>query len=171
MPADITNGQLPANAENPAAESAEKAVVPTEDQIEQLTKLLTNSRWTGRFTKIKPDGSEGKAVEESYDISTVKKMSDSNVWLLTARIKYGKRDVTVPLPIEILWAGGTPVMTVDQLLVPGLGTFDARVLIRRGKYSGTWSHGKVGGHLFGVIGRAEQKDEIEPASPDDRSNE
>lgn len=140
--------------------SAELATAPADQQrIEKLSKLLTNSRWTGQFTTIDQDGVVGKAAKETYEITKAEKLPDGNLWLLTARINYGKRDVTVPLPINILWAGETPVITVDQLLIPGLGTFDARVLIRKGKYSGTWTHNNHGGHLFGKIGRLESKPE------------
>ena len=124
-------------------------------QIDELSKLLTNSRWKGRFTTVDENGVVGKTIEETYEISKAEKLSENNLWLLTTRIKYGKRDVTVPLPITILWAGKTPVITVDQLLIPGLGTFDARVLIRGGKYSGTWTHNDHGGHLFGTIEKME----------------
>jgi hypothetical protein len=44
------------------------------------------------------------------------------------------------------------VITVDQAFFPGFGKFDARVLIRKGQYAGTWAHsGGVGGHMFGKI--------------------
>ncbi len=133
-----------------------KASIPaaTDDpRIDKLAKLLTGSRWMGQFTTTDQNGKAGAAKEETYEISKAEKLPEGNLWLLTARIKYGQRDVTVPLPIDIIWAGDTPVITVNQLLVPGLGTFDARVLIRDGKYSGTWTHNDHGGHLFGSIGK------------------
>ena len=44
------------------------------------------------------------------------------------------------------------MITIDRVTFPGFGTFDARVLIRKGKYAGTWAHsGGKGGHLFGTI--------------------
>ena len=87
-----------------------------------------------------------------YEIIKAEKAAEGDDWNLVARIQYGEHDVTLPLPpIEIKWAGKTPVITVDQVTLPGLGTFDARVVIRRGKYAGTWAHGQVGGHLFGEI--------------------
>ena len=135
------------------------AVDTDQTRIEQLSALLTNSHWTGQFTTIDQDGVVGDSAKETYEITTAEKLPDGNLWMLTTRIKYGKRDVTVPLPINIVWAGETPVITVDQLLVPGLGTFDARVLIRKGKYSGTWTHNDHGGHLFGKIGRMESPPE------------
>ena len=44
-----------------------------------------------------------------------------------------------------------PVITLDNLWIPGMGRFSSRVLIHDGRYSGTWSHDEVGGHLFGRI--------------------
>ena len=74
--------------------------------------------------------------------------------MLTARIKYGDKDRTVDLPpFDIKWVKDSPVITVDKMLIPLMGVFDARVIIRNNKYAGTWTHNDVGGHLFGVIER------------------
>ena len=67
------------------------------------------------------------------------------------RIQYGEHDLTVPVPVRIQWAGKTPVITLDRVAIPGLGTFDARVVIHDRKYAGMWRHDEVGGHLFGKI--------------------
>lgn len=137
-----------------------------EQRIEKLTKLLTGSQWTGQFTTIEQDGRQRAPRNETYEISKAQKLPEGDLWMLTTRIKYGKRDVEVPLPINILWAGNTPVITVDQLLIPGLGTFDARVLIRGGKYSGTWTHNDHGGHLFGKIGKMKSEQPEPEANTD-----
>ncbi len=63
----------------------------------------------------------------------------------------------MPLEFKILWSGNTPVMTLDALWIPGMGTFDARVMIHNGRYAGTWQHDKVGGHLFGKIESGEEE--------------
>ena len=62
-------------------------------------------------------------------------------------------DLTVPVPVQVKWAGNTPVITVEKVAIPGLGTFSARVLLDGVRYAGTWSHDDKGGHLFGVIER------------------
>lgn len=126
-------------------------------------KSLTNVALVGYFT----DDSElptaepgdklpkvaGKVVlqEERYDILSVTKLPAGKLWLIQTRIRYGDHDLTVPLPIPVEWAGETAVITVDQVTIPGLGTFDARVLIEDGRYAGTWRHESHGGHLFGRI--------------------
>ena len=55
---------------------------------------------------------------------------------------------------ESEWAGDTPVISLTDASVPGLGTFSARVLFYEDRYAGTWSHGDVGGNQFGRIVRA-----------------
>ena len=44
------------------------------------------------------------------------------IWLFQARIQYGEHDVTVPVPVKLLWAGDTPVVSLTDASIPGLGT-------------------------------------------------
>jgi len=119
-----------------------------QELIVRLEKYLTGTNWTGNFVM---DGKE-KLISERYEILSAKKSEFGDKWNLVARIKYGGHDITLPLPpIEIKFAGKTPVITIDRALIPGLGTFDARVVIRQGKYAGTWKHGDKGGFMFGTI--------------------
>ena len=60
----------------------------------------------------------------------------------------------LPLPLPVEWAGDTPVITVNDVAIPGFGTFSARVMFYDDHYAGYWSHtGEEdhGGHLFGLI--------------------
>ncbi len=119
---------------------------------EKLAKFLSGTKWTGEFTIT---GNQ-ETRTENYEIISAEKAEIGDYWNLVARIKYGEKDATLPLPpIEIKFAGETPVITVDKAFFPGFGTFDARVLIRKGQYAGTWAHlgegGGVGGHMFGTI--------------------
>ena len=92
--------------------------------------------------------------DERYTISGVSKVG-GGVWLLHCRIQYGSRDVTVPVPVKVLWAGDTPVISLTDVPIPGVGTFTARVLVYRDEYAGTWSGEGHGGQMFGRIERAE----------------
>lgn len=133
--------------------------------FDKLADYLSGTKWTGQFTMTGGDNDE--LTKEEYYILSAEKMKDGDYWKLVARIKYMDHDTTVPLPLEIKWAGKTPVITVDKMAVPGMGVFDARVLIRNGKYSGTWAHNEVGGHLFGEI---EEMTEEELAELEDKAN-
>ena len=127
---------------------------PKKAKFAALEKQLSGTKFTGSFTI---DGREGAPAKEEYTILNVKKIGEGDLFLFRARVKYGKTDITLPMPLPIKWAGDTPVISMDNLSIPGLGTFSAHVVIDGDKYAGTWKHGKVGGHLFGKISRIEKK--------------
>ncbi len=151
---------VPPQASGKSAIQADDSDAETKTLHDHFQNSLENSKFIGKFTIA---GKEDKLPnEEEYTISSVKKLDNGDYWEITARIKYGDHDVTVPMAMEVKWAGRTPVITVDKLFVPGLGIFDARVLLRKNQYAGTWAHGDVGGHLFGRIEKFEkQTDKLE----------
>ncbi len=54
--------------------------------------------------------------------------------------------------MQVKWAGDTPVITLDNVGMPGGGnSYSARVLIYDKTYAGTWSGGDHVGLLNGVI--------------------
>ncbi|MEZ6095251.1 MAG: hypothetical protein R3C03_13640 [Pirellulaceae bacterium] len=120
-----------------------------QQRYDTLSKEMSGVKFIGNFTVSGREN--GKLTPEEYTIVSTEKLDSGDLWVITARIKYGDHDLTVPMTMEIKWAGETPVITVDQMTIPGFGTFDARVLVHEGQYSGTWKHGEVGGHLFGTI--------------------
>jgi hypothetical protein len=132
-----------------AQEPAKKDVPSREELIKKLEADLTNVKLTGRFTVAGREDREPRA--EEYTITSAIKLPEGDMWLINSRIKYGDKDTTLPIPLEIKWAGDTPVITLTDLAIPGLGTFTSRVVLYDNRYAGTWQHGKVGGHLFGRI--------------------
>ena len=124
----------------------QNALNPNEQRFQEM---LSDVTLTGHFT-ITGEANSGNLREEKYTIAKVTKLSD-DYWLFFARVQYGGRDVTVPLKLEVKWADDTPIITLTDLELPNLGTYTARVIIYRGQYAGTWSGGKYGGHLFGII--------------------
>lgn len=130
--------------------------VSAEERIlfERFEKLMTGVRLSGFFTL---DDLEQPPAKEIYEIQRVQKLGVGDLWIFTARIKYGKKDLTLPIPLPVKWAGKTPVISMQNANIPGLGTFSANVVIDGNKYAGTWSHEKRGGHLFGKIERIKSK--------------
>ena len=123
-------------------------IIPQSELFENFEKSMKGVRFSGFFTV---DGSQNPPAEEVYEIQSVQKFGDQDLWIFTARIKYGQKDVTLPMPLPVKWVGTIPVITMDETNIPGLGTFSAHVVIDGNKYAGTWSHGNVGGHLYGKI--------------------
>jgi hypothetical protein len=145
--------QVPAPAAAPAGEQVAPAADAqiTAEQITKLEKMLSGATLVGQFT-VNGRG-ESKMSPERYELSSVKHMT-GDMWLVTARIKYGDHDVTVPLPLPLRWAGDTPMITLDKFTVPGMGAWSARVMFYEGRYMGYWfsaEHPEHGGYLFGKI--------------------
>ena len=140
------------------AEAPAKVAPPAEQpaRFAKLEKALTGAALVGHFTETGKQAINPKT--ERYELKTVKHVEDDR-WLFEARITYGEHDVTVPLTLPVKWAGDTPVITVDNMGIPGLGLYTARVMIYADHYAGFWSGGDHGGHLFGVVERAGGNDE------------
>ena len=134
---------------SPASQNSIPDLAKLETKFE---KLMTGCQMVGKFTMR--DGKK-PAQQESYTISKVTKVSGSK-WRFFAKIQYLGVNVTVPLLVDVKWAGNTPMIQVTKMKIPGIGTYSARVLIYDGEYAGTWSGKNYGGQMFGKIVRAPQ---------------
>jgi len=74
-------------------------------------------------------------------------------------MQFRGKEVSVPVPVQVKWAGDTPVIILDKVTIPGMGTYSARVLVYEKTYAGTWSAGDHGGMLHGLIKKKESKAE------------
>jgi hypothetical protein len=145
----------------------EATSVDKEKLYAKFKEMVVGTKWKGRFT-VK--GRElDKLTDEAYEVMSATKLDDGEMWLLKARVKYGGSDRTYPVPIEVLWAGETPVLTMNKLAIPGVGTFSCRVVLDEGQYAGTWQHDAVGGHLFGHFEKGSLDDPDKDApKPDEK---
>lgn len=140
-----------ASAQATSEEQASEEQTPEQVQrFTQLETLLTGAILVGHSTTT--GGEKTELEPDRYELTSVKHVGHDR-WLFMARIRYGKNDVTIPMTLPIHWAGDTPVITVDNMGFPGLGTYTARVMIYADHYAGFWSGGDHGGHLFGVVKR------------------
>lgn len=129
---------------------AEDVKIPDRETLEKtFIEQLTGATLVGTFSV---DGKPG-AKPERYEIDSVKKLKGDD-WVVTARMKYGENDLKVPMVVQVYWAGDTPILSLTNLTIPGLGTFTSRVMFHERRYAGTWQHGEVGGQLWGMIEKA-----------------
>lgn len=134
--------------------SAEKPAPSTEELEAKFKSTMTRATMAGRWCSIK-DGALGPEKEDKYTIVGVNKVG-ADAWLINARIQYGNKDIVAPIPVQVKWAGDTPVIIVDKFPMPGGGTYSARVLIYDHTYAGTWTGGEHAGLLNGVITNARE---------------
>ncbi len=143
----------PAHCDDKSQEQREK------DFSERMTKTVLIGAFTVDGQKL-----ESALKEERYEIKSVQK-SSSNVWVFTARVKYMKFDATLPIPVPVEWAGDTPVVSLTDAKLPGLGDgFSCRVIFHEDRYAGTWQHGEFGGHMFGRIEKQKATNGAVPSS-------
>ena len=124
-----------------------KKPLSQEQRERTFQEMMTGVTLVGRSSRLQDDKIIG---EEKYVIEGVTKLT-GDTWLMRARLQYGGRDIPIPIPVNIEWAGDTPVITLTDLSIPGMGSYTARVVLYRGQYAGTWSGQKGGGQIFGKI--------------------
>jgi hypothetical protein len=133
-----------------------KKPATTQDELDRTFEaMMSGAVLVGHSTFDNRDGMSG---EEQYAIDKVSKVR-GDLWMFQARMRLGDHEVPLPIPVTIKWAGDTPVITLTDLSIPGIGTYTARVVLYRDQYAGTWSgnHGdgkNFGGQLFGKIERS-----------------
>jgi len=143
LPSSSMAGQDPSQAE---------ASVEMDAHERAFEQLLSGAVLEGRFTD---DAKSGAPPEpDRYTLGRVSKVGGS-AWRFETRIEYGGGSFTVPLVLDVLWAGDTPVITLTDKKIPLLGTFSARVLFHGDRYVGTWQGASHGGEMWGVVERPE----------------
>ncbi|MEO2019150.1 MAG: hypothetical protein ABGZ53_32805 [Fuerstiella sp.] len=133
-----------------------------EPREKAFSERMSNVTLVGAFTV---DGkTDGPPRSERYEIKSVTKLG-GNLWTFLTRVKYGKIDTKVPITVPLEWAGDTPMVSLTDATLPGLGAgFSARVIFHDGRYAGTWQHGPVGGHMFGRIEKTKPTAEPEKSA-------
>lgn len=125
--------------------SAEDAAqLANEKAFEERMKGVTLVGYSTRLDR------EGNFGPERYKIDSVTKTS-GETWLFKARMSYQGKEVAVPIPITIKWAGKAPVITLEDFTIPGFGAWTAHVVLSGNQYAGTWSGKNGGGQMYGKI--------------------
>ena len=115
-----------------------------------FAERMRNVTMVGTFTI---SGQEGRAPQaERYEIASVEKVG-AGLWRFNAKMDCcgaaGKSGIPIVVPMR--FAGDTPVIMMTDHSLPGIGTFTVRLFFYGDRYSGTWQHGTVGGHMMGRI--------------------
>lgn len=118
------------------------------DLERQFTERMRNVTMVGSFTV---SGREDRTPRpDRYDIASVEKVGE-DLWRFNASMQCCGVSGAIPIVVPMRWIGDTPVIMMTDTSLPGLGTFTVRVFFYGDRYSGTWQHGAVGGHMSGRI--------------------
>ncbi|MGE3181627.1 MAG: hypothetical protein AB7N71_08355, partial [Phycisphaerae bacterium] len=129
--------------------------------------LVGSFRMTRDLAKKEP---LGDPIPEKYGITSAVK-DDGEWWIVTARIQYMNNDVQMPVRVRVVWADDTPVITVDDVMIPGIGKYSARVMIYRGYYCGTWFGANYGGVMSGEVRPHQEADDASENKPTETPDE
>ena len=135
-----------------AASGAGRAADPASlTELERVfAERMQNVALEGHFTIEGRERRDGNP--ELYEISRGHENSretggDSTS---TSPMAMSTRPLLVVVPI--VWAGDTPMVSITDFAIPGLGEeFGARVIFYDDRYAGTWDHGQYGGMMYGTI--------------------
>ena len=125
---------------------------PAKSQAELDTwfaKTMSNATLEGSFN-VK--GSDAAPKADKYKLGEVAR-KDGDQWVINATMQFAGREISVPIQLPVKWAGDTPVITVDNVGIPGHGSYNARVMIFGDEYVGIWSNtaGTHGGQMWGRV--------------------
>src|SRR5262245_21024181 len=87
-----------ASKESPAKTTPAKPKLTPEELEAKFKTTLTKATFTGRWCTVK-DGQLGLEKEDKYTIVSVNKVGN-DMWVIHARIQYGKKDITAPIPVQ-----------------------------------------------------------------------
>ncbi|HEV7278952.1 MAG TPA: hypothetical protein VGN57_01965 [Pirellulaceae bacterium] len=140
-----------------------------EERFQAFSKMMTNVKLVGSFTVV------GQAAppkqDGAYVIKSVRKLPEGDYWVFDALVEHEDKEMPLQIPIEVKWSGDTPVITLENLTIPALGTFSARIVLYRDAYAGMWVHGPVKGHMYGVIEKAAAEAQAGEAKPPEKKQD
>jgi hypothetical protein len=117
-------------------------------EVERLfTERMRDVSLVGSFTV---DGREGSPRTDRYDIASVEKVGNE-LWRFNAGMQCCGVNGQIPMVLPMRFVGDTPMIMMTDTTIPGVGTFTVRLFFYGDSYSGTWQHGKVGGHMSGRV--------------------
>jgi len=155
------------DARKEKGDSADAKQLSQEDLEDQFAQKLNGAVLEGSFTTDDAPAAEAPKPDR-YQLGSVKK-GKNGYYVIEANI--GEGDAPFRMPVLVKWAGDTPVITLTNVLVPGFGTFTARVLFYEDRYAGTWQGGDHGGTMFGRILHGDEAKEPAADSADDSDND
>lgn len=141
------------------AQTTDTQITNREKLEKEFQEAFTNATLEGIWQMTGEGGLKASAPltdpkPDKYTITSATKSGGDN-WIINARIQFGDKDVAFPVPVRVVWAEDTAVITLNDLAVPMIGTYSARVMIHKGFYSGVWycNEKNYGGVMQGRISK------------------
>ena len=164
--AETSTAQQPATTSNDTETGP--AAVDQASLERDFQEMLAGTSLKGFFTELNQKSID-ELLPDSYRIDKVIK-KDDGYWFFDAKVQYRGHDIPFRMPVKVKWAGATPVITLDNLPAPGLGTFTARIMFFDGLYAGTWAGHNFRGHMYGEVVKQEAPEKEPTETPQNDSS-
>jgi hypothetical protein len=117
---------------------------------EQMRDVSLVGTFTVNGREARGSDGRGGPRADRYDIASVQKVGET-LWRFNAGMECCGVTGQIPIVVPMRFVGDTPMIMMTDTEIPGVGTFTVRLFFYGDTYSGTWQHGKVGGHMSGRI--------------------
>lgn len=110
-------------------------------------RLLSGATLSGMLSAAGGEESRAAAVL----VQRLERTDAPHEWLLHVVVTPGGNGVECQVKCDVHWAGSTPVATVHEAEIPGIGTVNAKVLFHNCLFTGTWLHAGRKGQMWGEV--------------------
>jgi hypothetical protein len=121
---------------NPADEPGSPSRGELSEQESAFAAMLKNATLRGSWAPI-DKRLLGEEQEDGYRIVRAEKISGSQ-WTLISRFKFQGKEVNVPFPVIVHFAGDAAVMALDKIPLGDGSLWSARILFHDDVYAGSW---------------------------------
>ncbi len=87
----------------------------------------------------------------SLKVERLEKSDGLHDWQFQFALQAAGNEHECRLPADVHWAGSTPVVSIHEAEIPGVGAVSAKVLINNCLVAGTWVHNDKRGEVWGEI--------------------
>ncbi len=115
---------------------------------EAFARMLRDSYWQGHWYR-KTDKGLQYGGEDGYHILRAERVAPGH-WSIVAEFKLHGKPVRFAIPARVAFVGGTAVVYLDGLRLPGEPPFNFRVVFHEGMYSGVFTSEPLSGIVLGA---------------------
>ena len=87
----------------------------------------------------------------SLQIKRLEKSAGPHDWTFQVALQAAGNTEECPLTADVHWAGSTPVISIHEVNIPGVGTVSAKLLINNWLFAGIWVHNDKRGQVWGEV--------------------
>lgn len=114
---------------------------------ESLQRVLSGATLSGLLS---PAGNH-QPTQAAVLVKQLQKAAGPHDWLFQIAITAGGKEQECSVKGDVHWHGSTPVLTMHDVEIPGVGQVSGKLMIHNRLFAATWVHEGVRGHAWGDV--------------------